>query len=623
MAVYAKGRLSALMLAVGMIGIAHGQSSRPNVLWITCEDMGPRLGAYGDAYATTPNLDHFAMQGLRYLNVWSNAPVCAPARTALISGVYPTASGSEHMRSMTQLPRHMKLFPQFLREAGYYCTNNVKEDYNLEKPGRVWDESSPRAHWRNRGPSQPFFAVFNLTVTHESGVHRRSENLIHDPAKAPLPAYHPEHPSVRQDWAQVYDNISRMDGEFGKRLRELEEAGLADDTIVFFYSDHGTGMPRQKRWPYNCGLAVPLIIRIPAKFRRLAPDDYDVGGTTNRLVSFVDFAPTMLNLAGLRPPKYFHGRAFLGRPAGPPNRYLHGFRGRMDERYDLVRSVRDDRFVYIRNYMPHKPYGQYLQYMFLTETTRVWHRLFASGALRPPQTAFWQPKPSEELYDLRTDPDEVYNLALSPAHREILSRLRQVQQQHILEIRDVGFLPEDEIHRRSRGMTPFEMRHDDRLYPLERIVATAEKAAQRDQSTLPDLLAACKDDDSAVRYWAIMGILIRGAQAARQASPVLSTALRDESPSVRVVAAETLGRFGAAPEVQKAVAALLELASAERNGVYVSIAALNALDELDHKAAPGLNVIRAAAAEAAQAPERVRQMPKRLVEKIVADLENP
>ncbi len=239
------------------------------------------------------------------------------------------------------MPEFMKMYPQFLRERGYYCTNNSKEDYNLTKPGQVWDESSGKAHWKNRQPGQPFFAIFNITVSHESQIRTRPHTLVHDPAQAPLPAYHPDTPEVRHDWAQYYDKVTEMDAQAGQRLKELEEAGLADETIIFFYGDHGSGMPRSKRWPYDSGLHVPLIVHVPDKFRELAPKDYQPGGATDRLVAFVDLAPTLLSLAGVKPPEWMQGHAFLGRFEAPPQKYLFGFRGRMDERYDMVRSVRN------------------------------------------------------------------------------------------------------------------------------------------------------------------------------------------------------------------------------------------------------------------------------------------
>jgi uncharacterized sulfatase len=599
---------------------ADAPARRPNILWLTCEDIGPHLGCYGDAYATTPNLDRLAAKGTVYRNAWSTAPVCAPARTAIITGVYPPSTGSQHMRSMAPMPAGMKMFPQLLREAGYYCTNNRKEDYNLAKPGRVWDASSARAHWRNRKPGQPFFAVFNMHVTHESRLRKRPHKAVHDPARARVPAHHPDTPEVRRDWAQYYDNITVMDRQVAFRLRELEKAGLAGDTIVFFYGDHGSGMPRHKRWPYNSGLHVPLIVHVPSKYRSLASKDCVPGGRSDRLVGFVDLAPTLLSLAGVKPPAFMQGHAFLGRHEAPPQRYLYGFRGRMDERYDMVRSVRDKRYVYIRNYMPHLIYGQHVAYMFKTPTTRVWRRLHQEGKLTPAQDRFWRRKPPEELYDLQNDPDEVKDLAGSPAHREILERMRGEQEDFALRIRDTGFLPEAQIHSRAKNSTPYAMGHDDARYPLERVMATAGLAASLRGDALPALRKACGDPDSAVRYWAVMGILMRRHKAVAAARETLQKALGDEAPSVRVIAAQALGQYGTKDDLEKALPVLLDTARLDRYGPYVPILALNAMDALGDRAAGALDAIKALPTQTPQGPKRVAGCPARLKQKILADL---
>lgn len=609
-------KFAVLALTASLLASCRHAGERPNILWITCEDSGPHLGAYGDPYADTPNLDRLAARGMRYASVWSNAPVCAPARTAIIAGMYPTSTGSEHMRSLTRLPAGMKMYPQYLREAGYYCTNNVKEDYNLEKPGAVWDESSNKAHWRNRRAGQPFFAIFNLTMTHESQIRARPHTLVHDPAKVRVPAYHPDTPEVRRDWAQYYDKITEMDRRAGEILAELEKDGLAEDTIVFFYSDHGSGMPRSKRWPYNSGLQVPLIVRIPEKFRHLAPKDWAPGGVVRRLVGFVDLAPTLLSLAGVPPPEHFQGRAFLGPYASPEQPYAYGFRGRMDERYDLVRSVRDQRYVYIRNFMPHKIYGQHVAYMFETPTTQVWKRLYDAGKLNQAQKRFWEIKPPEELYDLEADPDEVVNLAERPEHRATLERLRQALREWMLAVRDVGLLPEGEMHARAGSSTPYEMGHDRARYPIERILETAELASSLKPDVTGTLFGRLTDSDSAVRYWAAMGLLMRGASVAAESSPALRKALADSSPYVRIVAAETLARYGGPGDLRKALAVLLELAPADRNGVYVSLAALNAIDALGEKARPLREAVAKLPREDPAAPQRMRSYIPRLIESI-------
>lgn len=575
-------------LVVGLVCAgdwAPGEENlRPNILWLTCEDMGPHLGCYGDTYATTPNLDQLAARGMIYTRVWSTAPVCAPARTAIITGMYPSTTGSEHMRSLVPTAPGIKFYPQFLREAGYYCTNNNKEDYNLEKPGKVWDDSSNKAHWKNRRPGQPFFAIFNFTVTHESQVRHRPHQWVHDPEKVRVPAYHPDTIEIRQDWAQYYDNITTMDRMAGEKLRELEEAGLAEDTIVFFYGDHGPGMPRCKRVPCNSGLQVGLIVYIPPKYRHLAGPDYRPGGRSGRLVSFIDLGPTLLSLVGIRPPEYMQGRPFLGKFIADAPRYMFGQRARMDERYDLVRSVTDGRFVYIRNFMPHLPWGQYVEYMFETPTTRVWKELFDQGKLPSQQAYFWQaPKATEELYDLATDPDEVNNVAKDPAYQAKLTELRQVLREHILQARDLSFLPEDEIHSRSAGKTPYEFGQSHE-YPLERILAIAELASDLENAHTEALLAGLADTESAVRYWAITGILARGSAVFSAAREELLKALQDPSPSVQIMAAWTLARHGETPDLEKSLVILKNYIDYEGKGPYLTMLALNAIDDLDSRA---------------------------------------
>jgi len=347
-------RLPIIIILVAFSCGTTWAADRPNILWISSEDNGPHLGCYGDKYAVTPNLDKLAANSLRYTRASSNAPVCAPARTTIISGIYPPSTGTEHMRSEVNLPAAFKMFPQYLREQGYYCTNHTKEDYNLKKPGQVWDESSRKAHWKNRAKGQPFFAVFNYTISHESQIRNAidEKDRIHDPAGVRVPAYHPDTPEVRKDWAQYNDRITMMDKQCGAALREIEDAGLADDTIIFYWGDHGSGMPRSKRWPYNSGLQVPLIVHFPEKWKSLAPDEYQANGASDRMVSFVDFAPTMLSIAGIKPKPWMQGHAFAGKFEVESPEFSYGFRGRMDERVDLVRTVMGKRYVYLRQYAP-------------------------------------------------------------------------------------------------------------------------------------------------------------------------------------------------------------------------------------------------------------------------------
>ncbi len=555
---------------------------QPNILWITCEDMSLTLGCYGDKYAKTPAIDAFAEKSLRYRHCWSNAPVCAPARTTIISGMYPPSTGAEHMRSMTKLAPGQKFFPQILREAGYYTSNNSKEDYNLALTGQAWDESSNKAHWRNRNPNQPFFSVFNYTITHESQIRSRPHELKHDPREVRIPAFHPDTPEVRRDWAQHYDTIATMDGQVSNTLKQLEADKLLDSTIVFFYSDHGSGMPRYKRWPYNSGLHVPFMVHIPEQFKSLAPKDYENGGWSDRLISFVDLAPTALSLAGIKKPDYHQGFSFLGAHQDPEQDAVFGFRGRMDERIDMVRSVRNQRYVYIRNYMPHRIYGQHLNYMWETPTTRKWQEVFESGKATEAQSHFWKTKPAEEFYDLETDPDEVKNLAFRPTaeQRAEMTRLRVMQTSLASRIRDVGFLPEHEIHSRAGSDAPVTMAQDNERYQMPRVMNTAELATGP-TPTQPEIFRTyLTDADSAVRYWCTVGVLRQGKAAVDVCVAPLRKALADSAPNVRINAAEALARFGSASDLEPALTVLMAAADATQTSNYAAIAALNALTEI-------------------------------------------
>ncbi|MDR0335817.1 MAG: sulfatase-like hydrolase/transferase [Planctomycetaceae bacterium] len=567
---------------------------RPNILWLTCEDTGRHLGCYKFPTAITPVLDRLAERGMLYRFAWSNHPVCAPARTTIITGCYPASLGAEQMRSHVPLPDQIEMFPCYLRRNGYYCTNNAKEDYNVfAKSGQnCWDVSSKKAHWNNCPPNVPFFAVFNFEVTHESQIRNKHE-LQRDPNKEPVPKYHPNVSEIRRDWAQYHDRIAEMDNRCGMKLDELEKAGLAENTIVFFFGDHGSGMPRNKRTPLDCGLGVPFLVYFPPKFQHLAPPDYQKGTKSERLISFVDLAPTMLSLVGIEPPKTMQGVAFAGQFIGKPREFVFGFRGRMDERGDLVRSVSDGHYVYVRNYHPEIIYGARNNYMFQTRTTQVWRELYDQGRLPPQQAFFWQLKPTEELYDLKTDADEVVNLADSPEHDLIKTKLKLVLREHLLTIRDIHFLPEAMLHARFADSTPYEMGHDTTQYSFEKILNAADQAT--DRSTTEDTLREfLLDTESAVRYWGAIGILIRFADTAgvdgtqpdkttatttllESWKPTLQNRLRDEHDfSVRIVIAELLGRYGKNSDVNIAVPILLE--AARSDSPYLIWQALEALD---------------------------------------------
>ena len=609
------------------------EPERPNILWLFWEDTGPHFGCCGNPYAVTPFVDQLAKMGCVYDNVWGSAPVCAPARSAIITGVCPTSCGADHMRSMSPIPAGWKMFPEYLRDAGYYCVNNGKEDYNLEKPEGTWDVSSAgspalpldpkKGHWRDRKAGQPFFAVFNDMRTHESQIFLSATNqkLRHDPAKAWLAEFQPDTPEIRRDWAQYHDLMTELDARHQVRLEELKQDGLLENTIIIVSSDHGTGVARYKRMPYDSGLHVPLVVYFPEKFRHLAPKDYVPGGHSDRLIGTIDLGPTTMSLAGLQPPAFQHGKAFAGKYEAAPRQYIHGMRGRMDERIDLIRSTRDKRYVYIRNYNPHKIYGQHVTYAWSLASTPVWEKLYKAGKVTPAQAKFWETKPAEELYDLQTDRSEVRNLAGSAAHKATLERFRKAHRAYELEVKDIGLLPEGEMHARAAGTTPYEMGHDAKKFPVERILNAAELASSGTANATKQLEAALKDGDSGVRYWGAMGALVRGAGEVQKMQGSLRKAMADESPYVRIAAAEALGRYGSEEDLQASLPLLIGLADSVKNNSYIAIQALNAIDALGKKAAPLKGQIAGLAKVDPKSPTRVSsEYTGRLVEWLGSNL---
>ncbi len=570
-------------LSLPLLAHCNRQPERPNILWLTSEDNSPCLGCYGDEQANTPNLDAFAEEGILYENAFANTPVCAPARSTIITGMYACSMGTHQMRSNNPIPEQIRFFTQYLRQAGYYCTNNAKEDYNTFKPDGAWDESSRDATYENRKEGQPFFAVFNYKVTHESRLHEWEEP-VHDPAKMNLPPYHPDTKETRHDRAQYYDKITELDRQIGEKLKKLEEQGLAENTIVFYYSDHGGVLTRSKRFLYDTGTRVPMLVRFPKKYQHLAPTPS--GTRTDRLISFVDLAPTVLSLAGVPVPQIMQGKAFLGKQTEKERDYVCLFRGRMDERYDMMRAVRDKRFKYIRNYMPHRIWGQYLNYLWRMPTTQVWHKLHQEGKLNEVQDRFWNEKPMEELYDTVNDPWEVNNLAEEPQYQDILNRMRKALRQWVIDSRDPGYLPEAEMVMRGKDSTIYQMGQDPQQVDQKRIMQVLDVANQRDAANLPQLIGWLDDNDAAVRYWAAEGCLALKDKA-KPAQDALSKALEDDSPNVRIAAAEALLTF---QQSEKALQVLKDGVFHENE--WVRLQAANALDYQDEKAAHLIDLFR-------------------------------
>lgn len=591
---------------------------QPNILWITAEDMSATLGAYGDTYATTPHLDHLASQSVRYTRAYANAPVCSTARVTLITGMHAPTLGAHQMRSVFPLPPFMTGFPAQLREAGYYTSNNVKTDYNTASEAALisasWDDSSPDAHWRNRAArGTPFFSVFNLMTSHQSRTmvwpyaqfvaevqSRLDPDEIHDPAAAPVPPYYPDTPLIRREIARYYDSVTVMDKEVGAILRQLDEDRLAGDTIVFFYSDHGSGMPRHKRLTLDTGLHVPLLVRVPERWKHLAPAG--PGETIDRLVSFADFGPTVLSLAGVAIPDFMEQRPFLGGQPGEPRQQLYHYRDRIDESRDLQRAVRDDRYLYVRTYMPHLGYDQPSAWPDQGEIPHELRRLADPHAMTAPQWRYAAPtRPIEELYDYRADPLNLRSLVASPEHRPVLERMRQALLDQLRAHRDLGFIPESEAWRLFEGTTPWEAARDGRVDP-EPLFAAAGQVGVAGE---PDLLANLASPNAGVRYWGALALAAR-EHLSHTARERLRDASQDSSMAARIEAANALARHG---RIDLALPVLV--AALQDDSLDVVLHAVRTIELLGPAAGTAVPAVRqvVARAERIRPPDTVDAVP--------------
>lgn len=547
-------------------------SDRPNILWLTTEDMSPNLGSYGDAYADTPHLDRLAAEGIRFTRFFAESPMCAPSRATIITGMHNAPLGASRMRSHHRVAASVQPFPAYLREAGYYCTNNSKTDYNLARDAsgkndefiaEGWDESSGRAHWKNRPAGKPFFAVFNYMDTHQSRTSRDPYETfvrnvqsrlpaarIHDPAKATLPPHYPDSAIARRTIARYYDCISTLDDFVAARLAELDAAGLRENTIVFFYSDHGAGLPTGKAYVSHFGLRCPLIVSLPKKYRHLAPPE----SVSERLVSFADLAPTVLTLAGLEVPTTMHGRPFLGRALPAPPRYVLGSRDRMDETLETTRWISDGRFLLVRSYRRDVPPDQQSLiswYNGMGELCQEIRSLKAREALSPQQEVFWSDRrPGVRLFDGDVDPWNLQDLARAPEHQARRAEMEQALERFALEERDLGFWPEPDLTEAEKQAPASELARDSDRYPLARLIETAKL---ENPSALQERLG---DAHFAVRFWAVVGLAALGPEAKAHAA-ALRPLLQDPSASVRIEAAALLAKFEPTPAAIEVLVAAL------------------------------------------------------------------
>jgi len=542
-----------LLLAVFLFSCSKEELPPPNILWISAEDIGPAFGCYGDEFATTPNIDKLAEDGVVYTNAYATAPICAPARSAIITGVYATSMGTQHLRSEVPIPNNLKTIPELMRAEGYYCTNNSKTDYNFDATGR-WDENSGEAHWKNKPENAPFFSVFNYGITHEgsgnsySDEHTKDLEVKHDPEKVKVPPYFPKTEEFKTLWARYYDLITAFDKKVGAHIAELEDAGLLENTIVFIWGDHGFGMPRYKRWLYKTGLHVPMIVHIPEQYKKQFGFS---AGKSDRMLSFVDLAPTVLKLAGIEKPDYMQGQSFIA--SADHKEYIYGARSRADDVNDMSRAIVQDDFIYIRNYMPHLPYIQ--NAIIFSDRKRSFAellRLKEEGNLNPEAQKFWEPKAPEELYDLKNDPHEMNNLAGMDEYSDKMNEMRGLLRKKIMYSRYIGFLHESEYMRRAQGSTVYEYAQSEN-YQLEEIYEAAEMVGNKNVAT-ESLLKQTKNEDSGVRYWTVIALMQRLEKDPELIS-ALETLLDDTSPAVALASAEALCKLdleeSALPVIEK------------------------------------------------------------------------
>lgn len=588
----------ALLAACVACGIATA-ADRPNIVWISVEDISSHLGCYGDLNATTPNLDAFAKQGVRYTHAFTPHGVCAPCRTGIITGMYAMSVGANHMRSKARLPKSIRLYPEYLREAGYYCTNNSKTDYNLHWDTKVvWDESSKTAHWKNRPDTkQPFFAIFNLTTCHESRiwpdnwkgvVKNLSSAELHDPDRMVIPELYPDTPAVRAAHARLQDVITATDKTIGRLLKEIDSSDVADDTIVIFWSDHGDGFPRAKRWVYDSGTLVPMIARIPDKFR---VDGQAAAGTvSDQMINLIDLGPTTLNLAGITVPANMHGQPFLGENLPAPREHVFSARDRIDERYDMVRSVRDSRYRYVRNLNPWYPALQYIDYAETSIVRKEMRRLFAEGKLSAKSAQFLQPnRPAEEFYDTQNDPWELTNLANDPKYADELQALRDRCDEWQMSVRDAHLIPESIL-------AVEETRVGDRWSVLNnttdgkartaKLLNLAKLAAAANAKAIPVLQRAVATGDPAARWWALNGLANSGTFT-EGIMKTLTNSAKDPNVAVRIAAAKGLYLAG-----RKEAALKILTTALQDDSSMIRHAAMIQLDDMGSDAAAALSAIQ-------------------------------
>lgn len=537
----------------GTFVFANSGQTKPNILWITIEDTSPQfIGSYGNANARTPVIDKLAEEGVRFTNAFSTGTVCSPSRTAIITGVKTYKAGTGNHRSKYTVPQFIKGFPFYLQQLGYYTTNNAKTDYNVAREkefiNEAWNESSNKAGWWNRKSGQPFFAVFNFNESHQSRTMTETydwylKNVFNEllPEEKigdndfEMPPFYLDSPEMRRQFARVYNSIKLTDKRIGELLARLEKDKLKDSTIIFFYADHGEGMPRGKTNGINYGYRVPFIIWFPEMYKHLSPWG-TAGAVSNELVDFTDLAPTLISLAGGKIPDHMGGKPFLGEKRAKPAEHLFLSSDRSDNGIDMIRTVTDGKYVYSRNFMPFIPEARFIRYMEIGEIKQQMRKDLADDKLNPLQKSLFEPRPAEFLFDIENDLWETKNLALDSKYMQVLEKMRNLLTEEILKSRDVMFLPEYEIGLLSESTTAYEFRESKANFSLENIYEAAALAGFRGKEVVAKQLELLQSSEKIIRYWAILGLRSQNKEDLKPFSANIIKAMNDDYPPVGLTA---------------------------------------------------------------------------------------
>ncbi|MBF0198579.1 MAG: sulfatase [Planctomycetes bacterium] len=537
-----------IMIFLGIIAVVFADQKRPNIVWLTTEDNSANwYRLYNPEHgAPMPNIEKLAKNGIVFNHAYSNAPVCSAARSTIISGCYGPRTGAQYHRKqqVVQMPGDLKPYPAYLKEAGYYTSNNYKTDYNYEvNMKEAWNESSKKASYRKRKPGQPFFHVQNYTQTHESklfGNIKGRVNII-DPDKVDLFPYHPDTPTFRQKYAQYLTMMTEVDKLIGQFVNQLEKEGLLDDTFIFHYGDHGGVLPGGKGYAHNDGLQVAMVVYVPKNWQHLVPSQR--GSRMNGFVEFVDLGPTVLKLAGIETPEEMDGKAFLGEGVSKESvnerDTAFGYADRFDEKYDMVRFLRKGKFSYWRSYQPFNFDGLHNFYRYKQPAFIEWRDLANSGKLNSSQGQFYDARPPEMLFDLSKDPHEVNNLANHPEYEQLLKEMRLSMQSKVKSLPDVGFYPESEFLNKSGGNGyEFGQNHKKQIAKL---IDIADLQLMPFSQARADIKKALDSEVAVERYWALITCSTFGSQAQEYYKQAKDLAHKDSDRLVRVRAAEFLG----------------------------------------------------------------------------------